>query len=79
MDETGLFWRYSLSSGITFLDSPTGGVKKEKTRISLTLTSNATGTDRMPIWAIRKAAVPYALRGVNLTTMSVVWRNNQKA
>jgi hypothetical protein len=79
MDETGLFWRYSPSSGITFLDGPTGGVKKEKTRISLALTSNATGTDRMAVWAIGKAAVPHALRGVNLTAMSVVWRNNQKA
>ena len=76
MDETGLFWRYAPNSGISSLDSSTGGVKKDKARISLALTSNATGSDRMAIWAIRKAAVPRALRGVNLSAILVVWRSN---
>ena len=45
MDETGLFWRYAPNSRIILLDGPTSGMKKKKIRISLALTSNATGSD----------------------------------
>ena len=47
MDETGLFWRYAPNSGIGSLDGPTGGIKKDKARISLALTSNATGSPNL--------------------------------
>jgi len=79
MDETALFWRYAPNSGISSLDDSIGGIKKDKARITLVLTSNATGSDRMTIWIIGKAVMPRALRGVNLSTMSVVWKSNKKA
>jgi hypothetical protein len=72
IDETGLFWRYAPNSGINLLDNPTSGIKKDKVRILLALISNTTGSDRITIWAIRKVVVSRALRGVNLSAMSVV-------
>jgi Tc5 transposase DNA-binding domain len=49
IDETCLFWRYAPNSGISLLNNFTGGVKKDKARISLALISNATGSDRITI------------------------------
>lgn len=77
MDETGLFWRQSPSIGLTSQIQP--GRKKDKTRITLTICTNYTGSDRFPIWFIGKAQVPHALRGVNFTAMGAVWRANKKA
>jgi hypothetical protein len=49
IDETGLFWRYAPNSGISLLDDSTSGIKKDKIRISLVLTSNATGFYRITV------------------------------
>jgi hypothetical protein len=49
IDETGLFWRYAPNSRISLLDDSTSGIKKDKIRISLVLTSNATGFYRITV------------------------------
>ena len=77
MDETGLYWRRAISKGLTSRSQP--GRKKSKERVSLAFCSNYTGSRRMPIWAIGKSARPYALRGVNLNALGIVWRSNTKA
>jgi DDE superfamily endonuclease/Fission yeast centromere protein N-terminal domain/Tc5 transposase DNA-binding domain len=77
MDTTGLFWRYSPSSGLS--SQPQAGIKKDKARITLTLCTNFTGSDRLPVWIIGKAQQPHALRSVNLAALNIVWRANQKA
>ena len=77
MDETGLYWRMTPSRGLSTQALP--GIKKDKTRISIALCVNATGSDRLPLWIIGKARTPRALRGVSLTTMGVHWRHNKKA
>jgi DDE superfamily endonuclease len=77
MDETGLFWRQSSSTGLTIQAKP--GRKKDKTRITMTLCTNYTGSDRLPIWFIGRAQTPLALRGVNFTALKGVWRANKKA
>lgn len=43
MDETGLYWRRMLNGGLS-TDSH-AGQKKDKTRISIAVATNATGSD----------------------------------
>jgi DDE superfamily endonuclease len=77
MDETGLFWRRSVSMGLATKSQP--GKKRDKTRISLVLCSNANGSERHPLWLIGKAKTPHALRGVNIAAHGIVWQHNTKA
>jgi hypothetical protein len=77
MDETGLFWRRMPNGGLSY--GKITGKKKDKTRISLVVTTNADGSDRMPLWIIGTAKTPRALRGVNFLSLGCVWRWNKKA
>lgn len=77
MDETGLFWRRMLNGGLS--NGKVAGKKKDKTRISLVITTNVDGSDRMPLWIIGTAKTPHALRGVNFRALGCVWRHNKKA
>jgi DDE superfamily endonuclease/Fission yeast centromere protein N-terminal domain/Tc5 transposase DNA-binding domain len=77
MDETGLFWKMMPSTGLSSSNRP--GLKRDKTRITVVCCCNATGDDRVPLWLIGKAAVPRALRSVNLHALNVHWRHNKKA
>ena len=77
MDETGLFWKMTPSRGLSTERMP--GLKKNKARITLTLCSNATGSDKLPIWFVGKAKNPRAMARVNIRTMGGYWRWNQKA
>ena len=54
-------------------------MKKDKARISLALCTNATGTDRLPIWIIGKAKTPRALKNVSISSIGGRWRWNKKA
>ena len=75
MDETGLFWRRMPNGGLSSKGSP--GYKKDKTRITLAVTTNATGSDRMPLWLIGTAKMPHALRKLNIPALGCVWRWNK--
>lgn len=55
------------------------GQKKDKTRISIAVATNATGSDRLPLWLIGTAKTPRALRGVNMRAIGCIWRWNKKA
>ena len=55
------------------------GKKKDKSQVSIVCAVNFTGTQRIPLWIIGKAAKQRALRGVNLQALNVVWKYNQKA
>jgi len=66
-DETGLFWKRSPSSGLASESRP--GRKKDKTRISVGLCSNASGKDQLPVLFISNAKTPIAMQGVNITAM----------
>ena len=59
MDESGLFWRMMPSRGLSAQSQP--GLKKDKSRISVVFATNATDTDRLPVWFIGKAQKPRAL------------------
>lgn len=77
MDETGLFWRMTPSRGLSI--QPRAGLKKDKSRISLVICTNATGSDKLPIWCIGKYKTPRALRNISVSTMGGEWRWNKKA
>ena len=63
MDETGLFWKMS-PDRILATKAASGG-KKSKDRITVALTSNATGTDNIPVWIISKSKNPRCLKNIN--------------
>ena len=77
MDETGLYWRQVPNGGLS--KQKIAGQKRDKTRISLVVASNATGSDRVPLWLIGEAKTPRALRGVNVRALGCVWRHNDAA
>ncbi|KAJ5981088.1 hypothetical protein N7481_008386 [Penicillium waksmanii] len=77
MDETCLYWRRMPNGGLASEGRP--GQKRDKTRVTVVVASNATGSDRLPLWIIRTAKQPHALRGVNISSIGCVWRYNQRA
>ena len=77
IDETGLFWRMTPSRGLSI--QPRAGLKKDKSRISLVVCTNAIGSDKLPIWCIGKHKTPRALWNISVSTMGGEWRWNKKA
>ena len=77
MDETGLFWRQSPTSGLATENQ--SGIRKNKSRITLVACMNCTGSDQFPLWIIGQAKVPHSLHGVNIQALSGVWRSNKEA
>lgn len=75
MDETGLFWRQTPSSGLATQSRP--GIKKDKSRITLVVCVNCTGSDRLPLWMIGNAKVPRSLCGLNIEALGGVWKSNK--
>ena len=76
-NETSLFWKRSPSSGLASESWPRR--KKDKTRISVRLCSNASGRDQLPVLFIGNAKTPIAMRGVNITAMGGQWDHNKSA
>lgn len=77
IDETGLFWQQSPTSGLATENQ--SGIKKDKSQITLVACINCTGSDRVPLWIIGQVKVPYSLHGVNIQALSGVWHLNKKA
>ena len=76
-DETALFWL--MEPNRTLSHGPVQGRKKRKDRVSLLLTANATGDDKLPILFIHKYENPRPLRGINKDTLPVWYYWNVKA
>lgn len=74
-DHTTLYWRRLASSGLSA--APRQGVNLSRSRISLGLCTNATGTDRLPIWYVGEYETPHALRGFQWEQHRSVWRHNR--
>ena len=55
------------------------GQKKDKTRVTVLLGVNATGTDKLKPWVIGNAKRPRPLSKVNLELLPVYYRGNPKA
>ena len=78
-DETGLYWKRIPDRSLATRQLP--GQRREKARITAQFCCNATGTDRLPIWYIGRAATPRAFRaaGLNLHSLNWIWRHNGSA
>ena len=63
----------------TLSTRPVPGRKKNKTRITVLLGINATGTDKLKPWVIGNSKRPRPLSKVNLERLPVYYRGNPKA
>lgn len=77
MDETGLYYRMLPDRTLTLATS-TKGIKKAKIRISLALTSNATGTEKLTPIVIGHSKKPRCFRHFT-PDMYVKYHSNKKA
>ncbi|CAB5315530.1 unnamed protein product [Rhizophagus irregularis] len=77
IDETGLFYRMSPSE--TLSTKPVSGRKKDKSRVTVLLGVNVTGTDKLKPWLIGNSKRPRPLLKVNLNRLPVHYRGNPKA
>ena len=68
-----------MSPSQTLSTKPVPGRKKDKTRITVLLGVNATGTDKLKPWVIGNAKRPRPLSKINLERLPVFYRGNKKA
>jgi hypothetical protein len=77
MDETGLYWRRMPNGGLS--TEGYAGQKRDKARLTIAVATNATGSDRLPLWLIGPSKTPRSLKGVNMRAIGCIWRWNKKA
>uniref|UniRef100_A0AAV1UP45 HTH CENPB-type domain-containing protein n=1 Tax=Peronospora matthiolae TaxID=2874970 RepID=A0AAV1UP45_9STRA len=76
MDETGLF--YSMTPDKTIAQQEVEGFKKDKTRITVALTANADGSDKLPPVFIGHAKKPRCFERKTAERLGFLYRNNKK-
>ena len=77
IDEIGLYYR--MAPNQTLSTKPVLGQKKDKTRVTVLLGVNATGTDKLKPWVIGNAKRPRPFLHVNLERLPVHYHGNPKA
>ena len=79
-DETGLCYRLlptkTLVGGI---EKKADGLKKAKDRITVNACANVTGDIKLPLLLIGKAKNPRCFKGINQSTLPVIYRNQRNA
>jgi hypothetical protein len=76
-DETGLFWK--MRPNHTISNGPVAGTKQSKDRVTVLLTCNATGSEKMSPLFIHKYENPRALKNINKNTLPVNYYWNSKS
>ena len=76
-DETGLFWKMKPSRTIS--DGPVSGIKQSKDRVTVLLTCNSTGSEKLSPLFIHKFENPRALKHINKKNLPVDYYWNQKS
>jgi hypothetical protein len=76
-DETALFWR--LLPCKTIAHSPVLGKKRSKERVSILVTCNASGDEKLPLLFIHKYETPRILKGIEKKSLPVWYYWNSKA
>ena len=76
-DETGLFWKMKPSRTIS--NGPVSGTKQSKDRVTVLLTCNSTGTEKLCPLFIHKYENPRPLKNINKKTLPVDYYWNQKS
>jgi len=77
MDETGLFYR--MTPDRTIASRQIEGSKKDKIRITIALTTNADGTDKLEPFFIGHATMPRCFQKKTAEQLGFYYRNNKKA
>lgn len=75
MDETGLFWK--LTPERTLATEAGSGGKKSKDRVTLALTTNADGSEKLEPWVIGKSKNPRCFKNINLRLIRIQYRYNK--
>ncbi|QBM85967.1 Tc5 transposase DNA-binding domain-containing protein [Metschnikowia aff. pulcherrima] len=78
MDECGLYWRRGPAMGLSTVQLP-GPTAEEKSRISITLCTNADGSDKLPPHFIGKSENPRAFGVTEKSTPKWEWTSNKIA
>ncbi|CAG8609662.1 3925_t:CDS:2 [Gigaspora rosea] len=76
-DETGLFYRLLLNQMIS--KKAIAGKKKDKSRITILLCANSTGSDKFRSLVIGSSKKPRSFNGINRSQLPANYRNNEKA
>jgi hypothetical protein len=76
-DETGLYWKMEPNRGLS--TGPISGIKLNKERVTILLTCNATGSEKLTPLFIHKYENPRPIRGINKETLPVDYYWNSKA
>jgi hypothetical protein len=75
MDETGLFWK--LTPNLTLATEARSGGKKSKDRVTLALTVNGDGSEKLEPWIIGKSQNPRCFQKINRPLLRVEYRHNK--
>jgi hypothetical protein len=76
MDETGLFWK--LQPDRSLATRQTSGGKKSKDRITIALTVNADGSEKLEPWIIGRSKNPRCLKHIkNRQNLRIVYEHNK--
>ena len=76
-DETGLYWKMEPKRGLS--TRPLSGLKQNKDRVTILLTCNATGSEKLMHLFIHKYQNPRTLKGINKTSLPVDYYWNNQA
>ena len=76
-DETGLFWK--MRPNHTISNGPVAETKQSKDCVTVLLTCNATGSEKMSPLFIHKYENPRALKNINKNTLPVNYYWNSKS
>ena len=78
-DEIGLFYKMLPGRTLTTIHSDPSGTKKSKERVTINACSNASGSIKLPLLFIGKANNPRCFRGIDKSTLPVVYRSQKNA
>ena len=76
-DETGLYWKMEPTRGLS--TAPISGLKLHKERVTILLTCNATGTEKLKPVFIHKYKNPHPLKNLPKTSLPVEYYWNSTA
>jgi hypothetical protein len=75
MDETGLFWKRTPDRSLA--TESRSGTKKSKDRITLALTANGDGSEKLIPWIIGKSKNLRCFKHINKRLLGIEYRNNK--
>jgi DDE superfamily endonuclease/Tc5 transposase DNA-binding domain len=75
MDETGLYWKRIPDRSLA--TESQSGIKKSKDRITLALTANGDGTEKLLPWVIARSKNPRCFKNINRRLLGVKYRYNK--